>query len=66
MIQEIARLTGIDFLVCLEAVERVAAYYRDTRLEEIVSLILQYFISGDEIRAVLYQFREEVKQCRSN
>lgn len=63
-IQQIAQLTGFSFHLCAQAVERVAAYYHTTPQDEIASRIEEYVRTGDESRAVVIQFREEIDRLQ--
>lgn len=66
MIRQLAVLAMIDLDVCVQAVEEVVAYYRSDNcsLTEIVEMIACYLIAGEEERAVLHQFREEVARLQ--
>lgn len=68
MIRQLAVLAMIELDVCVQAVEEVAAYYRSGNysLPEIVEMIACYLIAGEEHRAVLHQFREEVARLQES
>jgi hypothetical protein len=67
MIQQIARLAGnVDLAICVQAVEVIVAYYRpgNYTATQTIELLACYLIAGEEDRAIVYQFREEVARLQ--